>query len=172
MDFNLSKHQKCTFSFYAEIKIMRKPCRCPALFLVSLHCCFYLRLCLWGFSSRPQFDPQNSTDFLAVGGPPAFPWLSCLPDPHQRACLLLRQERDMTVWPTYMLTHRFIARLNEDAASSLYRVTLQRFRSAPAPLQQQRGQQEISSVYLLQLWGINKHLGGYLILNHFLFCQC
>lgn len=116
-------------------------CRCPALFLVSLHCCFYLCLCLWGFSSRPQFDPQNSTDFLAVGGPPAFPWLSCLPDPHQRACLLLRQERDMTVWPTYMLTHRFIARLNEDAASSLYRVTLLRLRSAPAPLQDQWRQQ-------------------------------
>ncbi len=62
----------------------------------SFHLCFYLRLSLWGFTSRPRFDPQNSMDFLAVGGSARLP-VSCLPAPRWIACLLLRQERVMTV---------------------------------------------------------------------------
>lgn len=79
--------------------------------------------------------PRFLSPSLPVGASPVDPslthriplisWLLgvCLPSHVLAACLALRQERAMVVWPADMLMHRFIARLNEGAASGLYRVT-------------------------------------------------
>lgn len=65
---------------------------------------------------------------------PACSPLECLSSP-----LAGKSHDCLTSWPTDMLMHRFMACLNEDAASSLYRITLLSCRFAPAPLWGRQG---------------------------------
>ncbi len=71
----------------------------------------------------------------------------------------------LTSWPTYMLTHRFIVRLNEGAASSLYPNTVLSCCFAPAPLQQQWGNGITAEIIWYILTSLHKHQQTFWIIN-------